>query len=187
MPNVNYRGFSDRSYLLNGSPTQTLEENFPRDQASTDLVGALASGVMTSVAVELAQGDVINSLTFLSGATAAGTPTNEWVALYDTTGALLAQSATITTAWALNTAKTFTLTVPQAISVTGIYYAAVMVAATTVPTLVGKPVASVALSDGIIAGQPNLAQTSGTGLTNTAPATIVTPTAVAVVPYVVLM
>jgi hypothetical protein len=50
---------------------------------------------MTSVAIPLEVGDVVTNLTFLSGATAAGTPTNYWFALYDTsaTPALIAQSA----------------------------------------------------------------------------------------------
>lgn len=188
MPGTNYRGYDmgNRTFLLNGSPTNTFVENFPRDQITGDLVAALVTAVMTSTAVELYAGDIVNSLTFLSGATAVGTPTNEWAALYDPNGNRLAQSTTVSTAWAADTAKTFTLATPQTISSTGIYYAALMVAATTPPTLMGRTMGRPSAAGAIVAGQVLLAQSSGSALTTTAPATIATPTAQAVIPYVVL-
>lgn len=186
MPGTNYRGYDLRNGLLNGSPTATLAESFPRDQITTDLVASLVTAVMTSVAIPLQQGDIVNSLSFLSGATAGGTLTNEWAALYSNaaTPALLAQSTTVTTAWAADTYKTFTLTAPVTITATGIYYAALMVAATTVPTLMGKTVGRAAAAGALVTGQAILAQNSGSALTTTAPATIATPTTQAVIPYV---
>lgn len=186
MPGLNYHGWDPRDFLLAGSPTATLAENFPRDQVSTDLVASLASGVMTSVAVPLQAGDTVNSLSFLSGATALVTPTNEWAALYSPAGVLLAQSATVTTAWAADTYKTFALATPQVIPSTGVYYAAVMVAATTVPTLMGKTTGRAPAAGALVAGMVLLAQTSGSALTTTAPGTIASPTAIATIPYCVL-
>lgn len=145
---------------------------------------ALATGVMTSVPVFLAEGDLVTNLSFISGNTAAGTPTAWWFALYSNaaTPALMAQTADqTTTAWAANTVKTVALATAQRITESGIYWAAVMVAATTVPTLVGtlgaKPV---------LTGERNLSQSSGSGLTTTAPATIATPAVKTFIPFAVV-
>ncbi|MEU6168088.1 hypothetical protein [Streptomyces tanashiensis] len=143
--------------------------NLPR--TGLDDVPAAATGVMCSVALYLHEGDLISSLTFISGATAGGSLTNQFAALYSPTGALLAQSADkISEAWAADTAKTFALATPQRITKSGVYWAALSIAATTVPTLAGSLGAKPVLT-----GEGNLAQTSGTGLTATAPATIATP------------
>lgn len=144
----------------------------------------LVTQVMTSVPLFLTAGDVVTNLTFHSGQTAAGTPTNYWAALYDTqaTPALLAQSADQTSAaWAAFTAKTLALASPVTISKTGVYWAALMVKATTVPSLLGclvpKP---------ILTGERNLAQSSnGAALTTTAPSTITTPAVQSFAPFVV--
>lgn len=175
-------------FLRNGSPSTILRESFPRWACTTDLT-APTTQVMTSVAVPLQAGDVITSITFKSGGTAADTPTNWWFALYSSasTPALLAQTADQTsTAWAANTAKTVALATPQTITAAGVYYAAFMMKATAVTTLVGRTLGLAGASSGSVSGQKTLAQTSGSSLTDTAPATIATPTASALVPYVVL-
>lgn len=174
-------------HLLEGGPVNTLlTSNLDRTQLAGNLA-ALTTQVMTSVALPLQAGDVVTSLTFVSATTAAGTPTNWWFALYSPSGALLSQSADQTsTAWAANTAKTLALAAPQTITTAGVYYAAVMVKATTVPTLVGATLHNAVEAGNIGSlGFKVLAQTSGSGLTDTAPATIATPTTVAVVPFVV--
>lgn len=163
-------------------PTQVFHRaNLPRIGLDDETV--LTSGVMVSVPLWLNAGDKVSNLTFWSGATAAGTPTNQWAALYSTaaTPALLAQSADGTSgAWAADTAKTFALATAQVIATSGLYWAALMVAATTVPTLLGcsgaKP---------LLTGEGNLAQTSGSALTGTAPATIASPAFKRQVPLVV--
>lgn len=162
--------------------------NLPRiglyDDASDTGSPALVTQVMTSVPIKLAAGDVITNISFCSGTTAAGTPTNWWFALYSNaaTPALLAQTADQTsTAWAAFTVKTVALATAQTITQSGIYWAAIHVKATTVPTLLGcigvKP---------IVTGERNLSQSSGAALTATAPATIASPTVKNFVPYVVL-
>jgi hypothetical protein len=154
------------------------------DSASDTGQVALATGVMTSVPIYLQAGDIITNLSFRSGATAAGTPTAWWFALYSSaaTPALLAQTADqTTTAWAANTTMTKALATAQTITATGIYWAAINVTATTPPTLLGCAVAPA-----IVTGERNLSQSSGSALTTTAPSTIATPTAKNFSPYVVL-
>lgn len=170
------------------SPSTFYRENMPRfglyDSAGDTGQVALATGVMTSVPIKLFAGDVITNISVRSGATAAGTPTNYWLALYSSasTPALLAQTADQTsTAWAANTTKTLALSAAQTISTTGIYWVGIMVTATTPPTLLGNVVAPA-----IVTGARNLSQSSGSSLTATAPATIASPTAKQFCPYVVL-
>lgn len=173
-------------YYLNGAPT-FMRYNMLRRSAGGNL-SALTTQVMLSAAILLYAGDVVTNLTFMSGATAAGTPTNWWFALYDTqaTPALIAQSADQTTgAWAADTAKTLALSAPYTVPTTGIYYAAIMVKATTPPTLIGASVQADA-SGAVVTGQKVLARTSGSALAATAPATIAAPTTVGTVPYVVI-
>lgn len=164
-----------------------FRRNLPRiglyDSASDTGQVALATGVMTAVPIYLQAGDVITNLSFRSGATAAGTPTAWWFALYSSaaTPALLAQTADqTTTAWAANTTKTLALATAQTISTTGIYWAAINVTATTPPTLLGAVGAPA-----IVTGERNLSVSSGSGLTTTATATLASPTAKQFIPYVV--
>lgn len=162
-----------------GRPNVYHRANLPR--IGLDDVAALATGVMTSADLWLNEGDLVTNLTFISGATAAGTPTAWWFALYDTAGALMAQTADqTTTAWAADTVKTVALATAQRITKSGLYKAAINVTATTVPTLVGTVGAKPVLT-----GEGNLAQTSGSGLTTTAPATIATPAFKRVVPLAI--
>jgi hypothetical protein len=158
-------------------------------QALTDAGGdasnvALTTQVMTSVSIWLAAGEVVTNISARSGQTAAGTPTNWWFALYDTaaTPALIAQSADqLTAAWAANATKTLALSAAYIVAKTGVHWVGVHVKATTVPSLLGALVRPV-----IVTGERLLAQTSGSSLTTTAPATIATPAAQNFAPYVVL-
>lgn len=183
---VAYAGIvGSEAYYYGGQPAGTLRDNGIRRSAGSDLA-ALTTQVMTDVALYLEKGDVVKYLTFVSGATAAASPTNWWFALYDPAGAtLLGQTADqLTAAWAANTAAKLALASPYVVPATGVYRAAVMVKATTVPTLAGATVRA-AVSAAVAAGQAVLAQTSGSALVGSAPASIATPTAVATVPYVV--
>ncbi len=173
------------AYYYGGQNQGTLRESALRRLSGADLA-ALTTQVMTDVALYLEKGDVVAYLTFVSGATAAATPTNWWYALYNPAGdTLLGQTADqLTAAWAANTPKKLALGTPYTVPTTGVYRAAIMVKASTVPTLAGVSVRA-AVSAPVVTGQVALAQTSGSGLTTTAPATIATPTAVGTVPYVV--
>ena len=170
------------------SPDTFYRVNQPRvglyDSASDTNQVALATGVMTAVRVKLFAGDVITNVSVRSGNTAAGTPTNYWFALYSNAGtpALLSQSADQTTApWAANTTKTLPLAAAQTISKTDYYWVAIMVTATTPPTLLG----TIGVAP-IVTGEANLSVTSGSGLTATATPTLASPTVKQFVPYVVL-
>ncbi|MFI7547212.1 hypothetical protein [Actinoplanes sp. NPDC049599] len=168
------------------SPDTFVRRNLPRiglyDSAGDTGQVALATGVMTSVPIHLRAGDVVTNISVRSGATAAGTPTAYWFALYDEAGALIGQTADQTsTAWAANTTKTLPLATAYTVPRTGIYYVGIMVTATTPPTLLGTIAAPA-----IATGERNLSQSSGTTLTTTAPATIATPTAKQFVPYVAI-
>lgn len=175
----------DPDYLLDGQAY--VAQNIRRFNVQSDLVASLVTQVMTSVAIPLLAGDKVTNISFVSGATAAGTPTNWWFALYDTsaTPALIAQTADqLTAAWAADTVKTLALSTAYTVTTTGVYYAAIMVKATTVPTLDGATLGRAAASGALLSGQKVLAQNSGSALTTTAPATIATPTTQAVVPWV---
>jgi hypothetical protein len=170
------------------SPDTFYRVNQPRvglyDSAGDSGQVALATGVMTAVRMKLYAGDVITNVSVRSGATAANTPTNYWVALYSAaaTPALMSQSADQTsTAWAANTTKTLALAAAQTIPTTGYYWVALNVTATAPPSLLG----SVAVAP-IVSGEANLSVTSGSGLTTTATATLASPTVKQFVPYVVL-
>lgn len=176
-------------WLGNGAPTGVFRENLPLGRLmATANMSALTTQIMLSTPIALEAGDLVTNLTFLSGNTAANTPTNWWFALYDTsaTPALLRQTADQTsTAWAANTAKTVALASAYLVPTSGIYYAAIMVKATAVPTLAGVTLEHANAAAAVVSGQKVLAQTSGSSLTDTAPATIATPTTVANVPYCV--
>lgn len=180
-----YGNNTDEEWVRQGSPSGYRNQSMSQLDIDADLA-ALATAVMTSVLVPVQTGDLISTITFVSGATAADTPLNWWFALFDSTGAKLAQSADqTTTAWGASTPKSLALATAQRCSAAGFVYAACMVKATTPPTLIGKNVA-LAVAAGAIAGSKILAQTSGSALTATAPATIATPTTVATVPFCVL-
>lgn len=174
-------------WIRQGSPAGVYRTNMQPFDCVSD-TAALTTQVMTGVGIALQAGDVVTNLTFLSGATAAGTPTNYWFALYSVaaTPALLGQSADqLTAAWAADTPKTLALASPVLITVPGWYVAVCMVKATTPPSLVGATMGRAAAA-GAIAGSKVLSSTSGSALTTTAPATFATPTTIAAVPLVVV-
>lgn len=187
MPLINgHYPVKNPQWLVEGQSAGAFRCSLPdgRHDATSDLA-ALATGVMTAVALPLQDGDVVTNLTFISGATAAGTPTHYWFALYDTsaTPVLLGQTADqLTAAWAANTVKTLPLATPYLVPSSGLYYAACMVAATTPPSLLGRALQNAVAAGAVLAGMKALAETSGSALTTTAPGTLAAPTTVANVP-----
>lgn len=176
--------FIGNAGYLNGvapSSTSVVRETIGAREAAWTGGTALTTQVMYSFAISLAAGDVIAALTFISAGTAAGTPTNWWFALYSNaaTPALLAQTADqTTTAWAANTKMTLPLATAQTIATSGVYYAAVMVKATTPPNLYGLTSGNAVMNGALLTGGKVLAQSSGSALTTTAPATIASPTTI---------
>lgn len=153
--------------LPNFGPSGCLAETFPRTFLDETNVSLLASGRLSLQAIWLQAGTVITSITFYSATTAAGTPTNQRFALYDSNRNLLAQTNDdTTTAWAANTGKTLNLTSQYTVPSTGLYYLGIMVAATTVPTIKGMAAPSASQIHGLA---PIINGTSTTGLTTTLP------------------
>lgn len=154
-------------YLYAFGIANTLGESIPRMLCNEANLSALTSGTLFMQAIYLKAGQKITNLSFHSATTAAGTPTNGFMALYDANRNLLAQTANWTTeAWAANSIKTKALTAQYTVPSTGLYYVGLMVTATTVPTMKGLT----AKTGGQLAGQaPILHGNSTTGLTTSLP------------------
>lgn len=168
-------------WVLNGKQVEPFRTSIRRDDATTDVAAATVTQVMTGVAVHLRVGDVVSKIGFLVGATAGGTITNQFAALYSNaaTPALLGQSTdTTSAAIAANTLAEYTLASPVTITAEGVYILAYMVKATIQPSVLCKVAPTAALNGAFVAGALPLAASSGAGLTTTAPATWAAPTTV---------
>lgn len=129
---------------------------------------AMTSGVLYLVPIWLPKGAPIANISFATGGTAVGTPTNYWFTLHNSARVALARTADqTTTAWAANTVKTLTIAQTTAGSATsytttytGLHYLGIMIKATTMPTIVGEGSMSVgaAVSPGF--GDTNTGQTT---------------------------
>lgn len=180
--------FTDMRMRYPGIDTSTglYRANLTRSQAVAN-VSALTTEVMTSVPVYFYAGEAVENITFVSATTAANSPTNQWVALYDPTGNLVAQTPDLESdSWAANTAKTFTFADPVTIADSGWHRVAIMVKATTPPTLAGVTLHNEVLSAALVTGELPLSATSGSSLTDTAPGTIGALTAIAGVPLCIV-
>jgi hypothetical protein len=171
----------DPVLLLNGG--LVIRETVRRPAPISDNV-VLTNQVMISAAIPMIAGDVISRIAARTGGTAGATISNWWFALYDTNLALLQQTPDqASAALASNTTLDLAFNAPIRVPASGIYYAGFMVNATTRPSMMS--LLSVAgVNAGLVAGQKIISQTSGSGLTATAPATIATPTSVGSTLYV---
>lgn len=160
-------------------PTGAKGSTFPR--AGTPMIGSalLVSGRLHLVAIDLPAGTPLTSITFVSSTVAAGTPLNQWFALYSSALALLRQTVDDgTAAWAVSTAKTLALTSGFTTTATGLHYLGVMVNATTAPSL--------AACSGLAQVHALAPVTNGfstTGLTDTAPNPAAAPAGQANAPW----
>lgn len=178
-----------RDYQFQGAPgNSNFIETYPRYLCSVDNAIS-ATGVCHATAIPLQCGDVVTNITFITGGTAAGTPTAGFVALYSSaaTPALLAQSADFaSTARAANTAFTVALATAQTITADGLYYVVISFTATTVPTLRGISTGNAVVAGAIGLSAKVLAQSHGSAVGAVAPATIASPTTVATPVYYAL-
>jgi hypothetical protein len=100
-------------------------------------IGSTA-GTVYMAAVWLPIGAVVTNLTFITGTTAANTPTHWWAGLSTFDGTQRAHSADqLTAAIGANTKITVALTAPYTAPATGTYYFLLSVTATANPTLTG--------------------------------------------------
>lgn len=157
-------------------PTAAVAQTFSRADALTS-VAPLSSGRLSFTLIWLPAG-TYNSITIVAAGAGVTTPTAQWFAIYNaTTRAKVAVTADDTsTAWALQTAKT--LTISGGVTVTeGLYYIGLMVAAAGMPSVYGVSASNTTLNNlpPILTG----ADTTNTGLTTpaTAPATAAALTA----------
>jgi hypothetical protein len=96
------------------------------------------SGVVHLHGIYLPKGVTITTISFVSGVTAAGTPTNQWFALCDSSRTVLRVTANDTTAaWNASTVKSLNLTSTYTTTYSGLHYLACCVTATTVPSFRG--------------------------------------------------
>jgi Repeat of unknown function (DUF5907) len=155
-------------------PTGVLRETYSRAASSGENGSVLTSGQGRGTAIVLFAGDVINSITCYSGTTAAGTPTNQWFALTDSSfNTLRVTSDDTTTAWAASAPKTLNLSSSYTVPTTGVYYVVCVVVATTVPTVIRAYTPTTATPSYIGALTPMVGFGGDSGLTNpaSAPAT----------------
>lgn len=146
-----------------------LAETLPRNVITETNTAALTSGTLHMVGVYLRRGQIVNSISFFSATTASGTPTNGFFGLYSSALSKLAETANFTTeAWAANTIKTKSVTTPYTVITSGFYYLAIMLTATTVPTLKGGTTKTASQLAGTA---PILHGNSTAGLTTSIPAT----------------
>ena len=158
-------------WLLRGAPiASTATGVFAGGRANLSPSGlttdnaAFTTGQINYVAVTLYAGDVVNYVGCLVGGTAGATLTHAFGALYDPNGNLLAQSTdqqltsitsgvpantTGITALAANTVAAFLLgsqatPTPVGIATTGVYFIALSVTGTTIPSLAGTALGNAA-------------------------------------------
>lgn len=180
--NVDHLSATDNgsSAPISGSNQSGLAQTFPRFVSGANLA-CLTTQVMFMAAIDVRAPTTISRISFLSGLTGINAATNWWFALYTASRALLAQSADQTSgAWAASTLKTLPLAAAQQVQ-PGLYYVAVMVKATTVPTLEG--VADTTVLSG---AAPILHGTADGSLTTTAPSTATTITPTVNNPYAIV-
>lgn len=140
------------------------------------------SGELQLMSIGLQAGQVVTSIGFCTGVTAAITPTHWWAAVVDKNYLLAAHTADqLTAALPASTWQKLNLTAPYTATYTGLYYLALMVASSgTQPSVISATVQSQFVS-GTNAPTPGVGGRSTTGLT--APGTdgvttYATPTAI---------
>ena len=171
---------ADSANLLALAPTGAVAETYPRMTGTGSSQTAPTSGRLHLSAVYLPAGVTVSSITYLSGGTPGSGLTNQWFALYSSALALLAQTADdTTTAWGSTTTKTLTIASPVTTTYSGLHYVGIMVAASTVPTLLGFTSSTHGIA-------PITNGSSTTGLTTTAPSTAAALTAQTTTPYAYL-
>jgi hypothetical protein len=173
-------------YILQGVGLNSpLYETTPRSAGIGTDNAIAATGVELAVAIAIPDpGTLVTTISFVVGATAAGSPTAGYVVLRDSTGAKLVQSADFgSTARAANTAYNIAVTTPYLVTSPGLYYIGISFTASTVPTLRGITNGNAAVNGALGLSMPILAQSHGSAVGATAPATVATPTTVATIPW----
>lgn len=163
--------------------------NVPRWAVQAATIAPLVSGRLTLVGgITIPAGQTITAITFISGTIALATGTNQWFCLLTTAASPVVLQRTASdgaTAWAASTAKTLALQATYTPDGDVVAWVGIMVAATTVPNLLGLSTEQT----GLVARPPfpvassSTAQTTppAVGTVMTAPASLTTGR-----PYVLL-
>lgn len=123
--------------ILTATVTGAIAETVPGGAGFGATTGG-GTGVVHLHGIYLPKGVTITTITFVSGATAAVTPTNQWFALCDSARTVLRVTANdTTTAWTASTAKPLNLTSTFTTTYSGLHYLACCVTAGTVPSFRG--------------------------------------------------
>lgn len=123
---------------LFGAPSGAVWTSIDRTQvAISGSLGLLTSGTPRAVLAGFAVPTLVTGIKFVTGSTAAVSPTHWWVAATDTSGNVLAVSADqTTTAIGASSVITVPFTTPTVLQAGNVYFH-LMVAAGTVPTVAG--------------------------------------------------
>jgi hypothetical protein len=143
-------------------PSGAKSETYSRQLGATNL-NALTSQTVRLNAITLGVGELITSISFVSGTTALSTGVHQYFGLYDNSGNLLRATFDHTNnAWAASSVKTLNLTSTFTTTYAGFYYLAILIEAGIVPSLLGfsGSVTTLAALTPIIAGQANTGQTA---------------------------
>lgn len=185
-------GNATREYRENGG--LAIYDTCPRTCGGADLTMA-ASAVMNGAHIWLPAGFTFTKFAMQTGSVGTTTPANWWFALYDPSGNLVCSTADqLTAALAANTTVDLVIGRDSAGAalasyttlVAGDFVVAFMMTAATPPKIRGASLGSGALAAGLVAGQKQLAATSGSALAGTPPATWAAPANAASMPYIVL-
>lgn len=135
------------------------------DIASSAGAAAPATGVLLVQPVVLQSGDTITNISFVTGGTAATSPTAGFVALFNSAGALVANSADFgAAAMGASTVFTKALATPYKVPASGVYYVGFCLSHGGAPTLLGTPVAPA-----VVTGEASVARISSTTYTTAPP------------------
>jgi len=167
--------------VLDPGPNVFMRRSIPRE-GMVDQAMVATTATALNVRIPLEAGDPIASISCFIGATALGTPTHHFAAMYTPLDVLYGQTPDlVAAAGAANSTKTFTFTTPLIANVGGMWSFSIVFVATTMPTLLGVTVAPANAT-----GEITIGRTHGSALVATAPATVATPTATNFAPYVEL-
>lgn len=153
------------------SPDTIVRRTMNRlDIASSAGAAAPATGVMLVQPITLEAGDKITNISVVTGTTGATSPTAGFFALYNSAGALVANTADFgSAAVAASSVITKALSTPYTVPASGLYYVAYNLAHGGAPTLLGTPVAPP-----VATGEASVARISTTTYTGTPPASLPT-------------
>lgn len=151
------------------APSTFIAETMDRATCPEVNTAYATTGVLYLQAIWLRKGQRINNVSFFSATTSGVGMTHQLFGIY-TSGLALAATSTDHTfqSWPANSMQTYALTATYIVPSTGMYYVAIAVAGSTMPTLKG----GTAKTGGQLQAQaPPTGGTSTTGVTTTLPAT----------------